>query len=182
MSVSPAPTILEVLNEVQKGLRIEFHWLGDRFGHTLFAVNGSDSTRLLESVEGTSDDVFPPSPPIAELHQQNDTLFLTGATTAGHWSVSVEPKLQGNQGCLVFDVACRLKSVTQQLSSSYKVASAHGDYQLRALPLEADRVQSSCQINSLKTTHVFTCDFNSGSTLPVTLRWRYQICMEPTAR
>ncbi len=107
----------EILNKNGEGLRIEYQKRGDRFAHTIFAVRDGEATPLLTSVEGTPVEIAPASPTFAELHQQGDTIFLSGATTLGHWSMSVE--VAGGQ--FLFDVACRLKRQTEWLGSTYRI-------------------------------------------------------------
>lgn len=114
--IESPPTAIEALDSAGSGVRVEFHWSGDRYAHTIFAVAGDHAVPLLASVEGGPDDLFPPSPSYSELHRQADTLYLGGATSAAYWSMSVE----ANEAELVFDVACRLKTAAPSLSSLYR--------------------------------------------------------------
>ena len=88
---SPTASV-QVLNELQRGVRVDFNWSGDRFRHIIFAIRDQESVPLLESVEGTTNEQAPPSPPLTELHEQDEKVFLTGATSVGHWSLSVEAR------------------------------------------------------------------------------------------
>lgn len=91
MSGERPSVVLEALGSPRSGggVRVEFEWLNDRYFHSISAF-GEDSTRqVLRSLEGESDEILPPSPCLTELHQQGDTLFLRGATSACHWSMSV---------------------------------------------------------------------------------------------
>lgn len=130
MGDSPA-AIIECLNDQQRGVRIAFSKQDDRFFHTVFGIRGDQSVPLLNSVEGTPEDDEPPSPPYTELHQQGDLLFLSGATTKGHWSMSV----QNAEHVILFDVACRMHSEVANLGSTYKTVQAAqtleaGEFQL----------------------------------------------------
>ena len=120
MSVTCTPTSLEVLNAHQRGLRIEFHLQGDRYHHTIHGVQGNDSVPLLVSLEGSSDDTFPTSPPLSEILRQDSTLLLTGATSVAHWSMSVEPSPNEEHAQLIFDVACRVKRGPATLGNAYQ--------------------------------------------------------------
>jgi|GEM_PF-2911314 len=137
-------TKLECLNRRGSGVRVEFEKQDDRFTHAIFSVTEDGSLPLLQSLEGSPDDYSPPSPPFAELHRQSDILFLSGATTLGHWSMSVQiaqvkesdfssrlfdkryglneqPKVPEEAYYLEFEIACRLKSLPSGLGSAYRI-------------------------------------------------------------
>ncbi|HCK40789.1 MAG: hypothetical protein CMJ72_03385 [Planctomycetaceae bacterium] len=90
MSLAKPCTAVETLDEFGLGIRVEFEWVHDRFVHTLIAIQQGKQTRMLESANGNPDNIYPPSPCLTELHQQDTTLFFTGATATCHWSMSVE--------------------------------------------------------------------------------------------
>jgi len=142
-----APIILESYDDHHCGLRVEFHWAGDRYRHTIVAITGDQDHPLVESVEGEEGDSHPPSPCFMQLQRHAQTLLLTGATSVSHWSVSVEtvffgqhegrgtslPKRQqwelewlpdSARHILSFDVACRLKQETSALGSTYNMLEA----------------------------------------------------------
>jgi len=121
------PTTLECLDVRGQGVRVEFHKRGDRYGHTIFRVRNGEEVPLLESVEGTPEAIAPTSPPFADLHQQGETIFLSGATTYGHWSMSVEEV----DGRLLFDVACRLMHPVEWLGSTYRITASENFLKLR---------------------------------------------------
>jgi hypothetical protein len=151
---------LACINASGNGVRVEFRKQGDRFRHTIFRVCGDERSAVLKSVESKSTEVFPASPPWADVHQQDDTLFFTGATTQAHWSMSVQRSSlavasHGREPCgnrsrgaaalprenessfLDFDIACRLKSPPSCIGSVYQcsndvetVASDLGHYLL----------------------------------------------------
>lgn len=137
-SSKPAAT-LEVLNTKQHGVRVEFYWTGDRFAHTISGVRDNQAEQLLESVEGDPNDRFPASPPCVELHRQEEAIFLTGATDAGHWSMSVEQAgkdalsafyqtgiAEYSHHFLLFDIACRLRTECGKVASEYKTFHLEG--------------------------------------------------------
>lgn len=107
MNDAPRATI-EKLYANGNGLRVEFYWRGDRFGHTISAVK--DGVAL---VEWRSVDDDPLGPVYQELHEQETAeggkiVFLSGAGNGAHWSASVE--FEKVKCFLVFDVATRITS------------------------------------------------------------------------
>jgi hypothetical protein len=99
-------------------LRITFVRRGDRYGHRLSAVlvgqaGGESIVPLAESVEGTSDDPWPPSPPlqsvsIEKLPDGRTVALLVGMAGRSHWSASIE---EVREQCGVqFDLACRCQA------------------------------------------------------------------------
>lgn len=152
---SQEPTgTLEVLNEAGRGVRVEFHKSGGRFGHVILAIHGEKRFPVLTSVESNKSQLLPHIPCFSEFHQQEQTLFLTGASSAGHWSMSVQvaeariPEYEdaevlstlhqryglNAQGTprnrqpvfqfLLFDVACRLRESGHHVGSEYLVTEA----------------------------------------------------------
>ncbi len=193
-SLAPAAS-LEVLSPAKQGIRVEFRWTGDRFSHTLLSLRDGQAVPLFESVEGTSADRFPPSPTLVELHQQDEAIFLTGATKAGHWSMSVEPvnlSKQSPSQFLLFDVACRLRKQSETLRSKYQSVSesvqcrqsdqgvlVHCDPEYTAFLAATQQVdcQAVCDSNSQKTTISPTCE--RQTVFPTTIRWRYGVFINP---
>ena len=159
---------LESLNTQGHGVRVEFQKNGDRFGHTIFGVHDGQATPLLTSIEGTSDEIAPPSPPFAELHQQGEIVFLSGATTLGHWSMSVEVV----EGRLLFDVACRLKKKPEWLGSTYRVAEE--GYLLEP--------ESPAQVTLRQGKQLITPSIPSDQNFPATIQWRYAIATHKTRK
>jgi len=90
------PIEIESLNDSGVGVRVRFTWRGDRYGHTISFVRGNEETACVESCEGDSTDDWPPSPPIQEIHEQQNgggkILFLTGMAGTAHWSMTVETR------------------------------------------------------------------------------------------
>ena len=107
---------LEKLND-GNGLRVEFFWLGDRFGHTIAVVKDGVAT-----IEWKSVDDDPLGPVYQELHEQQTDggkiLFLNGAGNGTHWSASV---LFEAEGCLLtFDVAARVREEPLERAIEYR--------------------------------------------------------------
>ncbi|NOY29621.1 MAG: hypothetical protein GXP28_05425 [Planctomycetes bacterium] len=181
---SPPPIVVS-----QEGIQIEFYWTGDRFAHTILGTHdthGGQPVPLLESIEGSPEDHFPASPPLVDLHQQDETIFLTGATTAGHWSMSIESEESG----FLFDTACRVKSLPGSFTSSYRFAksvqasqcdsslilsTASGSFRLESLPLPDAQKSLSCQLAVAGNEVLLKSHAQEGSALPMTVRWRYRL-------
>jgi hypothetical protein len=103
-------------------LRVEFVWRGDRFGHVISLVDADGARPLLESVEGSLADAWPPSPPLQSLTietRQADSrvALLVGMAGRSHWSASIEAL--PDRAELRFDMACRHTELPAWLGSSY---------------------------------------------------------------
>lgn len=104
---------------------------GDRVSHfvEIVAADGGVHTKL-QSVEGTSAEAFPPSPPLQscsleEIRPGQRAAFLVGMAGKGHWSASIEA-IPG-KGTLVFDFACRIPSAPAWLGSTYRLKGISPD-------------------------------------------------------
>ena len=109
------------------GVRVVFHRLADRFSHVVEATRETDAVLLLESLEGTSEDDWPASPPLQELHFEDRPdgsrlALLVGRAGRSHWSLSIEAAADSSR--LVFDAACRVREAPQQLGSQYRLPQA----------------------------------------------------------
>jgi len=108
-------------------LRVEFNWHVDRYRHVISLIDAAGrSTPLLESIEGSPTDDWPASPPLQNLHCENQTdgsrvALLVGMAGRGHWSASIGSR--PNESALVFDLACRSSAVAGPLDSTYRLAS-----------------------------------------------------------
>ena len=132
------------------GLQVRFFWRGDRHGHTISVLAGDRATDVLESVEGTSADVWPPSPPlqqlsVEEIRPQTRVALLVGMAGKSHWSMSVEPA--GDRTGFVFDVACRSRDPAGQLGSCYLLKadgrSTNGEHDA-TIEVEGRSIQLRC--------------------------------------
>ena len=95
-------------------LRIGFHWHRDRFAHTIGFVADGRFVPVMASMEGTSEEVWPPSPPLQELHfedrPEGRVALLVGRTAGVHWSLAVDRAAEVDFFRL--DVACRLSGAS----------------------------------------------------------------------
>jgi len=115
----------------QLALRVDFIKLADRYGHELSAVIREGSSEnvvpLCASVEGASDDPWPPSPPlqslsIEKLSDGRTAALLVGMAGRSHWSASIATKPDESvKGMLEFDYACRFAGEAQSASCEYRI-------------------------------------------------------------
>jgi hypothetical protein len=170
-------------------LRIAFHWIGDRFAHTISLVEDERIAPLLESIEGAADEPWPASPPLQSLHVERrssegrianpsyEVALLVGMAGDSHWSASVECD---PAGALVFDVACRLASRPRRLGAEYCVkrgAPATLQSLLRVLDAQGVRVsavgaEAGCDSDKLAIHAMAPA---GDLSLPTTRRWQYTI-------
>ena len=102
---------IETIGPDATGLRTSMEMRGDRFVHVVDWFAGEQSFRLLESVEGTDEDLWPPSPALQQLSieqrtQSRQVGLMVGMAGNSHWSMSIEN--DNVDRSLVFDVACRV--------------------------------------------------------------------------
>jgi hypothetical protein len=120
--------VLETIGPDGWGLRVEFLWHVDRFRHVISAIEPTGvSIPLLESLEGSLADNWPPSPPLQSLHLETQpggrrVALLVGMAGKSHWSASIGLAASGTG--LVFDLACRASGSPGQIGTSYRIASA----------------------------------------------------------
>ncbi len=198
------PEVLAALDAQGRGVRVEFKKQGDRLGHTLCAVTDQGVVSLCTSVEDTAVACFPASPPWTELYRQQQTLLLTGATSQGHWSLTVRAAVEivsqpaavaglqpGSHG-LIFDVACRLKAEPTTLGSGYRCTETvpgqpqgddgflwtnQGGGQILALPLPADSHTRGGTALMAETGRLrFEPSGQVPGQYPATVQWRYALC------
>lgn len=111
---------------------LAFDWAGDRYQHTWrFAAASGDSSDPqvgLQSIESSSDVVWPVSPPLQQIHRQSfadgrEVVFGVGMAGRGHWSASftLVPDLR----CWIVELACRASIAPEALLSSYRL---HGPW------------------------------------------------------
>ncbi|QDV21760.1 hypothetical protein [Aureliella helgolandensis] len=101
-----------------------FEWANDRYHH-FWSFSDAPTTPILASVESNSSSVWPTSPPLQQIHQQNfvdgrQIVFGVGMSGRGHWSASFTliPDLK----CWIVELACRSPIQPERLLSTYQVA------------------------------------------------------------
>ena len=146
------PISLSAMNLDGVGLQVEFLWRQDRHCHTIGLVVDNSPISVFESMEGSSLEDWPPSPPlqqlsVEELRPKTQVALLVGMAGKSHYSISVEPAHDRTK--FVFDVACRSREIAEQLGSEYLLlaggvssASDHDaiiDVDRRLIQLSCDR-------------------------------------------
>ena len=150
------------------GLTVRFDRTGDRISHSILI--GESEVPLLDSLEGESDEAWPPSPPFQELTLETrgdrQLALLVGKAGTSHWSASVDP--QRDQ--ILFDIACRIQFPPEWLGSRMTVDFRDGSLEVVAsteLELSSEhRIRNNC-IEIFPRVAI--------TRLPATVRWRYVI-------
>lgn len=182
-------------------LRVVLEQTADRVGHRIevLAPGAADSPSILaalRSLEGTSHELWPPSPPLQSCSLQEIRIgeaaaFLVGMAGKNHWSASIEA-IPG-KGEVVFDVACRVQQMPDWLGTTYsppevRVEEQHsmalqsplatlrmGDLFLfvRIEPIgnEAPSVMDLTSDGGLQ----IACSLGAPVLRPTTIRWRYSV-------
>jgi hypothetical protein len=161
----------QTLTAADSGLYVEFAWRGDRYQHVI-AIRQADGTRrpLLESVEGSEADDWPPSPPlqsltIEELANGRTAALLVGMAGRSHWSASIEATPGGGE--LVFDLACRHSGNCDQLSSRYRWLIPADQQALMTIAASPGRVTDDGEVLTISPA--------SDSNTKPTARWRFVV-------
>jgi hypothetical protein len=124
-------TTIESISRSGQRLRLEFIWLGDRYGHRVSRIDASGAIQpLLESIEGSANDDWPPSPPLQSLTFEKlagdrPVALLLGMAGNSHWSASMETV--ADQAALIFDLACRHAANPGHLGSRYRRLTVSAD-------------------------------------------------------
>jgi len=180
------PVSLNAMNADGIGLQVRFSWRQDRHCHTISLLVDDRPIPVFESVEGSSVEDWPPSPPlqqlsVEELRPETQVALLVGMAGKSHWSISIEPVSDG--AAFVFDVACRSSETAKQLGSGYLLLAAgltpDGEHDAiiavdgRTIQLRCDRDrETAAKIKDDPLgTRIEPAVINSGSTT----RWRYVI-------
>jgi hypothetical protein len=166
MHMNAPRAILEKLDDEGSGVRVEFHWLGDRLGHVISSVKGGVAV-----VEWKSVDDDPQGPVYQELHEQQNAdggkiVFLSGSGNGAHWSASVEFE---KQKCVVaFDVAARVREEPVERAIEYR-----GDFEGRpAILCGPMHDVGRCELNEAGKLVRFLPSPGT-ETLPLTVRYQY---------
>jgi hypothetical protein len=176
-------------------LRVEFLWLGDRFGHMISVVESTGKVQpILESVEGAADDAWPPSPPLQSLRVETlpggrRAALLVGMAGRSHWSASVEAP--PGEAAFVFDLACRHSARPAHLGSLYRLlvdpVDLGSSQQRVTLPAHCAMVEMAVAPGSGR---LIACGQMQPATLAIeplggsqtgTARWDYRVALTPAA-
>jgi hypothetical protein len=163
------------------GLRAEFLWRDDRYGHRIAAIGDRQETVLLVAKLGGDRADWPDSPPLQQLS------WTEGP--GGH-PVALLVGMAGSD--LLFDVACRVQRPPQWLGSTYRTAcTLHQEtphyVRFAAGNLEAhittepsgDSERATIDIVGSRLTITPDC---SRVSAPQTVRWKYRIALSSPSR
>jgi hypothetical protein len=169
--------LIEAASSDGSVLRVEFVWLGDRFGHRISAVNAhGELTLLLESIEGSGTDDWPPSPPLQSLHIEplpngRRAALLVGMAGRSHWSASIEAAQESAE--ILFDLACRHSASSKQLGSRYR-AAPNAAQRLAILPVESRLARITKEDGNEVMIEPASLNLSSA-----TARWKYRVQLLP---
>ncbi len=80
---------------------------------------------LVNSVEGSAEQPWPPSPPLQQAHCESrpggqQVALLVGLAGRSHWSLAIT--LDPQSDCVTWEAACRLQEEPEWLGSTYQIA------------------------------------------------------------
>jgi hypothetical protein len=150
-----------------------FEWRRDRFGHRIEQRIGGEWCAALASIEGSADEVWPPSPPLQSLHieprEAGPVALLVGKSGTSHWSVSIEAVI--TRAAFEFDIACRVHCLPSWLGNVYRITTAHpASVEIAVRAHEAIREQARPD-----EWRIRPCEFADAP--PSTIRWRYRVAL-----
>ena len=169
-------------------MRLILEQAADRVSHRIQVLNSSSLVLAdLQSVEGTSADEWPPSPPLQsyslqEIRPGQSAAFLVGMSGKSHWSASIEPR--PGEGEIFFDFACRVNATPNWLGTSYSVElpspELSVDFELTPngiLVRPEVSAKGNHTIETVATTHPLRtgCHEAVPTKFPATMRWQYRI-------
>src|SRR6478672_10846265 len=162
------PDAIEAIGPDGTRLRLEFIWLSDRYGHCISRIDASGAIQpLLESIEGSPHDNWPPSPPLQSLtiEPRNGcpVALLLGMAGPTHWSASIEAAADNT--AIHFDIACRHGTNPGSLGSAYRQFARSLEL-LDFRAVSANLLQQDGEVSIQPTA----TSFSSGTT-----RWRFTL-------
>lgn len=190
MNASPAiPASIESRAADGSGLRVDFYWTGDRFGHTIHTVSADDSTAntsadnttptaetaQLRSCEADAAQAWPDSPPLQQISVETigdgQAALAVGAAGTSHFSLSVTGSLVDGRPAIHFDVAVR-------------TSANHSDI---ALGSRYQRLANASKINIIPLNNIAHCTVDESAVecrirpddLQATpVRWAYLVTLD----
>ena len=196
--------MLETGEKDHTRVRVEFCREGDLLTHSVSVVSEDACVEVMRSWQGDAGEVSPAAACFSELHQQGETLMLTGASGPCHWSMSVDVRKSAPSSSqttpstcpefLFFDLAVRMKSEIPLVFSQYKLSDNFADFEVTpdqgraVIPLigsskgfltldaQAHQEKARCWICNEhdRMIRVSTTD-RIPAELPSTLQWSYAI-------
>lgn len=159
MSEAPRATLTN--GDVQ----VDIYWLGDRFGHTVSVIRDGQAEVEWRLAAGSVE-----SPVFQELHEQatdsgEPILFLSGAASGAHWSMSVHS--EGKE--IRFDAAARIARRPIRRVIEY-AGSGYPPRIVSFAPLASDT-----RVTCGESIVTVAADCAVEESLPTTLRWQYVV-------
>jgi hypothetical protein len=156
---------------------------GERCAHVISLRTGGSSWPLLESVEGTPDDAWPPSPALQSPHVESlpdgrHVALLVGMAGRSHWSLAAELETLASGERLSMDVACRVSAPPKRLGSRYRLGpNVQWDAASSALQTAAGTVflRADGDSSRLDSTanEIEIGPASLGASQPATVRWKF---------
>jgi len=158
------------------GLRAVFVRHGDRFAHRI-EVRDKEAQQWItaaESLEGTDDNHWPPSPPFQQLHverrKEGEVVLLVGMAGRSHWSAAVD--VCPERKTLRFDVAVRVQAGAELLGSAYEIVAVQEAAAVVATVSPGALMSGSMPAGS---DFRFEPDVGEAVTFPATICWKYSL-------
>jgi len=122
--------------EGSEGLRVRFHWHGDRYAHSIIRVRPRETREEMFSIESASDALWPSSPPLQQISVEpigsGIAALAVGAAGRAYWSTSIVPVMFEGHSALQFDIAMRTQETPQVWGTEYRWT--RGDQRIVPLP------------------------------------------------
>ncbi len=184
--------MLLLWNSAAVRVGLSFHWRNDRYEHRLVLIDGDLRSVLLASCEGADQEFWPPSPALQQLTVHQDgrgrpCVLLLGMAGKSHWSLSVAQ----DKGALLFDAACRVQERPARLGSSYRVTRPSRWSPAGRLHVPVEHATLEVVVDAAPEDGVARRKAGDGGLaitplaeikeVPATIRWHYQMRVEPLA-
>ena len=154
---------------------MSFVRMGDRYGHAVDAVDDAGGwATIFTSIEGASNESWPASPPLQQLHIESregdkTVALLVGMAGPNHWSASIEADPAA--GTLTFDVACRVRHWSGvQLGSEYQVSATAA---AKRIAIDCD---AGCRVSSVGGIVKVHPAIDATQTA-ASVRWKYGLSL-----
>ncbi len=131
------PTAPATTDLTATSLLIRFFAANDRYAHQIGWQSGSQFIPLLESVEGTADDAWPPSPPLQQIHSQTlpqgPVTWGLGSAGCGHWSASFarQPAPAGAAAAWLVEWALRAEKGLGWVGTTYRLVEPLAEFDVQ---------------------------------------------------
>ncbi len=164
---------------------LQFVWRGDRYCHSWSCGSGSARQVLLESIESDSSALWPISPPLQQIHQQEfddgrEVIFGVGMSGRGHWSASFT--LIPDLNCWIVELACRSPLIPELLSCAYQLSgpwssTGNGVWQqcLGQRTIRIEPIAPSSQGTEMAPGALQIRPTNLPTSGPSTTQWAYRL-------